>query len=176
VERSIPAPMFKTSPDPKLRGMNYLLYIGYAALVIFAIYRQFASQQVSRRTLLLIPALLAFGTLQTLGKATLGPVDVLLLGVNASIGLGMGLWRGQTYRLWAAADGSAWQRGTLLTAINWLVLIGIRVGFGVVAHFAGIANSQMIGEMLASLFVTFAAQSLIIWLRSQSARGLLVAS
>jgi hypothetical protein len=163
--------------EDRLDAMNNLILdLLYLTVIVFAIYRQFASQQVSRRTLLLMPALLAFGTLQTLGKATLGPVDVLLLAVNATIGLGMGLWRGQTYRLWAAADGSIWQRGTLLTAVNWLVLIGIRVGYGVVAHFGGIANSQMIGEMLASLFLTFAAQSLVIWLRGQSSRGLLVAS
>lgn len=155
---------------------NLLLDLLYLAVIGFAIYRQFASQQVSRRTLLLIPALLAFGTFQTLGKATLAPVDFILLAVNAAIGLGMGLWRGQTYRVWTAEDGSTWQRGTLLTAVNWLVLIGIRLGYGAVAHFAGVANSQMIGEMLASLFVTFAAQSLVIWLRSQSMQGLLLAS
>jgi hypothetical protein len=162
--------------EARLDAMNNLILdLLYLAVIGFAIYRQFASQQVSRRTLLLMPGLLAFAAVQTLGKATLGPIDVVLLAVNATIGLGMGLWRGQTYRLWTAADGSVWQRGTLLTGVNWLVLIGIRLGYGAVAHFAGVANSQMIGEMLASLFVTFAAQSLVIWLRSQSNPGLLLA-
>ena len=148
-----------------MKAMNYLLLPLYAALVLFAVYRQFAANRVSNRTLLVIPALLAFGAFQTLSHAALGPADIALLALNATVGLGLGLWRGQTYRIWTDGDGFAWQKGTWMTAASWGVLIASRVVVAVGVTILGFNTAQLTGDLLGSLFVTFAAQNAVIWLR-----------
>jgi hypothetical protein len=164
--------MSRTSFETMLRGMNYLLYIGYAALVVFAIYRQFATGAVSVKSLVVMPALIAVGASQSFGHPgpDLSPVSLGFLVLNAVVGIAFGLWRGQTFAVWSVG-GVAMRRGTWMTLWNWLGLVGFRVLAAVAAGFAGVASSQMTGDMLVSLFLTFAAQNLVIWMRAQAAAG-----
>jgi hypothetical protein len=157
--------------------MNYLLYIGYAALVVFAIYRQFATGRVSARNLVVVPVLIGFGAIQSFGHSgpSLSPVSLGFLALNAVVGIAFGLWRGQTFAVWTEG-GVAMRKGTWMTLWNWLGLVGFRVVAAIAAGFAGVAAGQMSGDMLVSLFLTFAAQNLVIWLRAEAAAGRTVLS
>jgi hypothetical protein len=164
--------MCEASSEPTLQGMNYMLYIGYAALIVFFVYRQFATGKVSTGNLVVIPFLLAFGAVQSFGHSgpVLSPLSVGFLALNAVVGIAFGLWRGQTFAVWNQA-GVTMRKGTWMTLVNWLGLIGVRVLAAVAAGFAGIATGQMTGDMLVSLCLTFAAQNVVIWIRAEAAAG-----
>ena len=150
--------------------MNYLPYLGYAALVVFFVYRQFTTGKVSGVNLLLMPGLIAFGAVSAFSKSGFAPsaVSVSLLVLNGVIGIAFGVWRGQTFAIWSDG-GAVLRRGTWMTLWNWLALIASRVVLGGAATLVGLAPSSMIGDLLISLFLTFAAQNLVIWLRGQAA-------
>lgn len=147
--------------------MNYLLIAAYLGILGFIVYRQFSTQKVRPAGLLVFPALLAFGAVQALGRASFGPVDLAVLGVGALAGLGTGLWRGQTYRIWTDQAGQAWLKGTWMTLASWGVLLALRILVAVGASLLGVHASQLGGELLGSLFATFAAQNAVIWLRTR---------
>lgn len=145
--------------------MNYLLIAVYLGILGFIVYRQFATQKVRPLGLLVFPGLLGFGTVQALGGAALGPVDVLLIALGLALGAATGLWRGRTYRIWSGADGEAWQKGSWMTLATWGVLVAIRIAFAIATGALGLHPAQFGGDLLASLFATFAAQNIVIWLR-----------
>jgi hypothetical protein len=59
------------------------------------------------------------------------PADLALLAVSAALSLGLGVWRGQTIKVWRDADGTLWRQGSVLTLVPWGVLIVAR---GAAAH------------------------------------------
>jgi hypothetical protein len=152
--------------------MNYILYLGYAALVVFFVYRQLATGPVTGRSLVLMPALLAYGTIQTLGHSPLGttPLSVGFLTVNSLLGIGFGLWRGQTFAVWSEG-ATILRRGTWMTLWNWLALLGSRLILASAAVLAGVGPGSMTGDLLVSLFLTFAAQNVVIWMRAEAVSG-----
>jgi hypothetical protein len=152
--------------------MNPLLVLLYAGFVVFAIYRQFATQKALSVSLLMVPALMAFAMTQTVGGYGLPPLNaaaIVFLAVNGALSVVLGVWRGFTFKIWAAADGTAMRRGTWWTVASWLLLIGLRISVAVVASRAGIKEPEMIVDLMASLFLTFAAQNIVVWQRAIAA-------
>ena len=141
-----------------------LLALGILAFILF---RQMQASPMNPRRLLLIPALLAYGTLQYM--PALSGIDVIgatLAVVGVAAGLVLGALRGLSIRTWTAADGTAWTQGTRTTLALWGFLIAFRIAMAIVDRLFGLGTQAMLAEMLMTLFATFAAQNLVTWLRA----------
>jgi hypothetical protein len=150
------------------------LVVLYAALILFAIYRQFATQKALSLGLLVIPALVAFAAVQAFGAQgfpSTSAANLALIGVNGALGVATGVWRGYTFKIWSASDGTLWRKGTWWTLANWLLLVALRISVAFFAVHEGMRQAEMTGDLLVSLFLTFAAQNLVVWFRSQSIAG-----
>ena len=95
-----------------------VLLIGAAVVWILA--RQVQVAPVKPRLLWLTPLLLAFFGIRSLPSSTWHvPADLALLAISAVISIGLGVWRGQTIRVWRDADGTWWRQGSALTLVPW---------------------------------------------------------
>ena len=145
-----------------------VLLIGAAVVWILA--RQVQVGRVKPRLLWLTPLLLAFFGIRSLPSSTWHvPADLGLLAVSAVISIGLGIWRGQTIRVWRDADGTWWRQGSALTLVLWGALIvarGLIYGVGVgVGH----REATNLGAILVTLALSFAAQNAVTALRMTAA-------
>ena len=140
----------------------------YLALIVFILYRQMSARALRAGRLMLLPAALGLFGLQQLARQSLAmdADGVALLGVGLVIGMAAGLWRGTTFRVWSDA-GQVMVKGTALTLLTWAVLIAIRLPFAFLGHVANHPQGFVIGELLLSLAITFAAQNAVIWARAK---------
>lgn len=145
-----------------------VLLIGAAVVWILA--RQVQVGRVKPRLLWLVPLLLAFFGIRSLPDSTWHmPADLALLALSAVISIGLGIWRGQTIRVWRDADGTWWRQGSALTLVLWGALIGARgliygIGIGV-----GHREAINLGAILVVLALSFAAQNAVTALRMTTA-------
>jgi hypothetical protein len=150
-----------------LSGLEGAL-IGLAVLVFFIV-RQFTTRSVTSRWSVLAPLVLAYFGLQGLGQ--LDATGWVLLGVNLSLGVGLGFLRGMTFRVWANEYGQALMRGTSLTLMLWLVTLGMKVGLTLLAYRFGLgAQASGNAETMLPAAATIAAQTLVVYLRAQDRR------
>ncbi len=143
------------------------------ALGGYVIVRQLLTRRVSARGLLAIPLALGVVGLRDLA----GLSDPALVGIFlASAGLDaiMGALRGLTFRVWTDAASAVWMRGTPLTLALWLLFAALRAAMAAAAISLGASSGSTMGAIPVLLAITFGAQNLVIWLRSQE-RGLAVA-
>ena len=128
---------------------------------------------VKPRLLWLVPLLLAFFGIRGLPSSTWHvPADLALLALSAVISIGLGVWRGQTIRVWRDADGTWWRQGSVLTLVLWGVLIaarGVLYGVGVAV---GHREASDLGAVLVTLALSFAAQNTVTALRMNAAQPL----
>lgn len=139
----------------------------YVILIAFVLYRQMTRQPLRPRRLVLLPAVLGLFALQQLSRQRL-PTDfstAAFLVVNVVVSLGLGLWRGTTFRVWPDA-GLVFTKGTIATLISWGVLIAIRIPFAFASHVLTFPQGLVIGELLLALAITFAAQNAVLWARA----------
>jgi len=126
--------------------------------------------RVKPRLLVLAPLVLAFFGIRSLPASTWRmPADLALLAVSAALSLGLGVWRGQTIKVWRDADGTWWRQGSVLTLVLWGVLIvarGLLYGIGVAA---GHRDASDLGAVLVTLALSFAAQNTVTALRMNAA-------
>ena len=148
-----------------------VLLIGAAVVWILA--RQVRVTPVKPRLLWLVPLLLAFFGIRSLPSSTWHvPADLTLLVVSAVISIGLGIWRGQTIRVWRDADGTWWRQGSALTLVLWGALIaarGLIYGIGVAVHNREATN---LGAILVVLALSFAAQNAVTALRMTAGQPL----
>ena len=137
-----------------------------AAAVVWILARQVQVARVKPRLLWLTPLLLAFFGIRSLPASTWHvPADLGLLAVSAVISIGLGVWRGQTIRVWRDADGTSWRQGSALTLVLWGALIvarGLLYGIGVAV---GHREATNLGAILVALALSFAAQNAVTALR-----------
>ena len=145
-----------------------VLLIG--AAVVWVLARQVQLARVKPRLLLLAPLVLAFFGIRSLPASTWRvPADLALLAVSAALSLGLGVWRGQTIKVWRDADGTWWRQGSVLTLVLWGVLIaarGLLYGVGVAV---GHREASDLGAVLVTLALSFAAQNTVTALRMNAA-------
>ena len=146
-----------------------VLLIG--AAVVWVLARQVQVARVKPRLLLLAPLVLAFFGTRSLPASTWRvPDDLALLAVSAALSLGLGVWRGQTIKVWRGADGTWWRQGSVLTLVLWGVLIvarGLLYGVGVAV---GHREASGLGAVLVTLALSFAAQNTVTALRMNAAQ------
>jgi hypothetical protein len=144
-----------------------------AAAVIWVLARQVQLARVKPRLLVLAPLVLAFFGIRSLPASTWRvPADLALLAVSAALSLGLGVWRGQTIRVWRNADGTWWRQGSMLTLVLWGVLIvarGLLYGVDVAV---GHREASDLGAVLVTLALSFAAQNTVTALRINAAQPL----
>jgi hypothetical protein len=132
--------------------------------------RQVQLAPLKPRLLLLAPLVLAFFGIRSLPASTWRvPADLALLAVSAALSLGLGVWRGQTIKVWRDADGTWWRQGSVLTLVLWGVLIvarGLLYGVGVAV---GHREASGLGAVLVTLALSFAAQNTVTALRMNAA-------
>lgn len=144
-----------------------------AAAVVWVLARQVQLARVKPRLLVLAPLVLAFFGIRSLPASTWRvPADLALLAVSAALSVGLGVWRGQTIRVWRSADGTWWRQGSMLTLVLWGVLIAARgVLYGVDVA-AGRREASDLGAVLVTLALSFAAQNTVTALRMNGAQPL----
>ncbi len=139
-----------------------------AALVVYAVARQLAPSRLDGRRLLMVPALCAFFALQqSTAFSSLDIAGSLVLVVGAATGIAAGALRGLSTRIWVAADGVVWTKGTWFTLATWVGMIAVRILAGVAAHFAGVPQGGMMADVVLLVGLSFGAQNAIVWLRAQ---------
>jgi hypothetical protein len=144
-----------------------------AAAVVWVLARQVQLARVKPRLLVLAPLVLAFFGIRSLPASTWRvPADLALLAASAALSLGLGVWRGQTIRVWRNADGTWWRQGSMLTLVLWGVLIAARgVLYGVDVA-VGHREASDLGAVLVTLALSFAAQNTVTALRMNGAQPL----
>ena len=137
-----------------------------AAAVVWILARQVQVAPVKLRLLWLTPLLLAFFGIRSLPASTWHvTADLALLAISAAVSIGLGVWRGQTIRVWRDADGTWWRQGSALTLVLWGALIvarGLIYGAGVAV---GHREATNLGAILVVLALSFAAQNAVTALR-----------
>ena len=140
------------------------------AAVVWVLARQVRLARVKPRLLVLAPLVLAFFGIRSLPASTWRvPADLALLAVSAALSLGLGVWRGQTIKVWRDADGTWWRKGSVITLVLWGVLIvarGLLYGVGVAV---GHREASGLGAVLVTLALSFAAQNTVTALRMNAA-------
>jgi hypothetical protein len=141
--------------------------IGLAVLVFF-IARQFTTRRVVSVWTVGAPLVLVYFGLQ--GLTNPDAIAWLLLGINLSLGVALGFARGMTFRVWPDADGQALMRGTMLTLLLWVATFMVRLAASFVEARMGFAVMSGNAAMLLPAAATIAAQTLVVYLRSQDAQ------
>jgi len=148
-----------------------VLLIGVAVVWILA--RQVRRARVKARLLWLAPLILAYFGIRALPASTWHvPADLGLLALSAAVSVGLGVWRGQTIKVWREADGTWWRQGSVLTLVLWGALLVARgVVYGVDAA-AGHRDASGLGAILVTLALSFAAQNAVTALRMNAVQPL----
>jgi hypothetical protein len=142
--------------------------IAILALVGYAIYKQTQVNEITgqgRFKLALIYAIVgvAIGVRVPHHAATYG-----LLAIGLAASLIIGLLRGRFTRMWRAADGRVYSRGTVLTVALFLGLVAFKFGLGTIAYLTHTPYESGIGEVLLMIGVMVGVQAEIIWRRAQA--------
>jgi hypothetical protein len=141
----------------------------WAAVAVVVIGRQFVPRAIRPAALVVLPLVLGAVGLQAVVEAP--PQNLLafaIFAVDAVAGVGLGLARGASVRVWRTADGVWMRQGTPLTLGLWVASIAIRVGLAAIDRTAVPLN-----EITFFLALTFAAQNLVLWLRTGGVASLL---
>jgi hypothetical protein len=91
----------------------------------------------------------------------------VVLSVSTSLGVGLGVMRGMTFRLWTDRTGRALMRATALTLLLWAITIGVKIGLTVLIHQAGLGQANTNADALIPAAATLAAQNVVVYLRAR---------
>ena len=127
------------------------------AAVLLVIVRQFQPRPIRPLGLIAIPAVLLL-----LGHYTGSlAVVVALLAADLVLSVVLGYVRGESERVWRAADGAAYRRGTRTTAALWGVSIAARVAASLAASPLGV-HAARANDLSLLLGASFASQHVVI--------------
>lgn len=150
-----------------LSGLEAVL-IGLAVAVFFIV-RQFQARRIMSAATMLPPLALVYFGVVNLGQ--LDTTGLMLLAVNTSLAVVLGVARGTTFRVWSGASGEALMQGTAVTLLLWVATIGVRVAVAFVEQRAGVGTFASGGaDLLIPVAATLAAQNIVAYLRSRDQR------
>lgn len=155
------------------------------ALVVFLGYRQATWQYLDPTRIWRTPLIMAVVGVVVLAqtKATVTTTDVVFLGIEALITVGVGLTMGSITRFRTVgtpdSKGRTIQSRTgWIGAVLWVVLIGVRIGLDVLGGHLGAHLLTSTGTILLVLALNRAARALVIDQRiprgDRQARGMMV--
>jgi hypothetical protein len=140
--------------------------VGLGVAVLFII-RQFRTRRVASLWMWLVPLVLA--AIGISGLSQLNSVGWAVLALNLALGIGLGVVRGNSFRLWTNSQGQAVMRATNLTLVLWLVTIAIKIGLALLERQTGLTTATPGADIMLPAAATLAAQNLSVYLRSQTA-------
>lgn len=136
-----------------------LLYLLIAALAIYAIARQFMEQQVTWRTLLLLPAISAYGSYAEWQEEFMHfNVGVLAAGLALGLVLGVatGIYRGIYTRVRLdSVSGLAFSKPQLPSSLTWAGLFVVRIVAGALVYGGQGEKNILIGLLTIATSVLF---------------------
>jgi hypothetical protein len=160
-----------------LTPLQILLYVAIAALVIWrVVFRQLRGTTVTVRGMLVIPGILVLIGLENCAQALpkASGTEIALLGADLLVLLILGAGRAASTNL-TVRDGYAFQKGSVLTLLLWLLTIGVRIGFGFVGAGLGAGGPLTSASIALSLGLSIGVQNALIYARARRG-GLRVAS
>ncbi|MGJ0118562.1 hypothetical protein ACQ7HM_05075 [Williamsia sp. MIQD14] len=137
------------------------------AVICFILYRQMRPTPVgtSPRTAIILTAVGAFVAAKSLDGSAFDALDVVVLGVSTVVGLAIAVVRAHSVRIYRdPAMGTAYGRGTVLTAGLWLIGIAAHVGIDLAAS-SSVAGSTLLFYLGSVLLV----QNLVVSARARRA-------
>jgi hypothetical protein len=153
-------------------SLNAATALLYAAIAVFVLWRVIIKQLtgviLSMRNLWLIPGILlvfgCFSTFSALPKAS--GTEIGLLGADLAVLAALGVLRGGSTSL-SIRDGFAFQKGSSVTVILWLVTIGVRVGFAVLGLHLGTAGALTSASIWLTLGLSIGLQNAVVYARAR---------
>lgn len=151
------------------------------ALVGYIASRQLRWTRIDRRGVWRLPLILAvIGLISLSSEAkglTVGPVDIVLIGVELAVAVTVGLLMGRAtaYRIAPTADSKGRRieaRSGVAGAALWVVLIVIRIGLDVVGGLTGAHLLTATGVILLTVAASRAAAALLVDARMPRASSL----
>ena len=134
-----------------------------AAAVVWILARQVKASPIKSRLLVLAPLIMGyFGIRDTPASTWKSGADLGFIAIGALFSIGLGLWRGNTIRVWRENDGTWWRAGTRTTLYLWGALLLVRGALAGIADAAGHKAADGLGPILFSLALSFAAQNIVI--------------
>ncbi|MGZ2356442.1 DUF1453 domain-containing protein [Streptomyces sp. 372A] len=149
--------------------VNALVIIAVIALVVV---RQCSAQRFSGdRRWWVLPGVLLVMALREPGLVDSHhrTASAVVLGAELVVGLVTGAGWAWTSRVWRAADGSLWSRGTRATALVWAGGLALRVALYGVAAVLGVHQGGP--ALMAALAVTLLIREAVLTLRAASIPG-----
>jgi hypothetical protein len=148
------------APEEATVAIDIVLGVVVLGLVI---YRQLSARPVNANGLRLIVILAVVGVVETvdyLQKHHGGAATYAALGGSLVLAAVFGVLRAATVRLWLQ-DGQVWSKGNWLTALLWIVALGVHLGYdALVAHGHG-SNDVGTATVVLYLAVSLGVQRLI---------------
>lgn len=147
---------------------NMIILLLVLVLFVYMIIRQFTEQVVSWRSLLILPALSAYGSYTDLVPAfthfALPPLIAgLALGVLA--GLATGIFRGQHTRVRLdSASGNVLSKPELASSLMWLGLLIVRIGVIVMSYSH---NNLGLNSTLTAILIAFGGTLFLVSISTQ---------
>jgi hypothetical protein len=127
------------------------------------IYRQLSARPLNAAGMRLVPILAVIGVVEAaayLQKYHGGTATYAALGGSLVLAAFFGVLRAATVRVWLQ-DGQVWSKGNRLTALLWIVALGVHLGYdALVAHGHG-GNDVGTATVVLYLAVSLGVQRLI---------------
>jgi hypothetical protein len=132
------------------------------------VFRQLRGSTITVRGLIIIPGVLLIlgleNCVRALPRASGG--EIALLAVDLVVLLVLGVARAASTHL-GTRNGYAFQKGTTLTLVLWLVTIAVRIGFGVLGARTGLAGPLTSASVLLSMGLSIGVQNLLVYSRAR---------
>jgi hypothetical protein len=139
-------------------------------IVAYLIARQLVTRPVRERSaarlVLILGVIGIIEMVQSVKGHKLGAETITLVAAGIVMGALLGLARAVTVRVWRDTAGLAWRRGTVLTAMLWVVSLAAHLGIDVVVDHSTTAKGLASASILLYLGVTLGVQREVIRLRA----------
>ena len=147
--------------------VNVVIGIAVVALLIV---RQLRPRPASERSALRLTLVLGvIGILQirsAVGGHAISAATIMLVAAGLLAGALLGVVRATTVKVWRASDGLPWRQGTLVTAVLWLISLGVHLGIDVAVDHSTTAHTLGAASILLYLAVTLGVQQEIVRARA----------